>query len=279
MEEGGSGGTRVGTLLILLRKFILAVLLICVAMVILSSIGVNIGPLIAGAGIVGLAVGFGSQTLVKDIISGLFFLLDDAFRVGDYVDTGAVKGSVEKISLRSLQLRHHRGMVHTIPFGGISSVTNFSRDYIISKLDIRVRYDTDIEKVRKMIKKINSEIMGDEELASKLLDKIKSQGIREMDDSAMIMRIKFKSIPGEQFQLRKEIYRRVQKAFGENDIAFAHRNVTVYLPDDQENQNVSRTLETGQLTALQQREKLINAGAAAIASEETRQKGDEAKRD
>jgi small-conductance mechanosensitive channel len=115
MEEGGSSGTRVGTLLILLRKFILAVLLICVAMVILSSIGVNIGPLIAGAGIVGLAIGFGSQTLVKDIISGLFFLLDDAFRVGDYVDTGAVKGSVEKISLRSLQLRHHRGMVHTIP--------------------------------------------------------------------------------------------------------------------------------------------------------------------
>jgi small-conductance mechanosensitive channel len=273
MEEGVSGGSRAGTLLIILQKIILAVLFICVAMVILSTLGVNIRPLIAGAGIVGIAIGFGSQALVKDIISGLFFLLDDAFRVGDYVDTGTVKGLVEKISLRSLQLRHHRGMVHTIPFGDISSVTNFSRDYIISKLDIRVRYDTDIDKVRKIIKKINSEMMSDEGFASKLLDDIKSLGVREMDDSAMIMRIEFKSIPGEQFQLRKEVYQRVQQAFRENGIAFAHKNVTVYLPDDQENQNVSKTKATEHPTDLQQREEMVRAGAAVIASEGTESKG------
>ena len=233
MEEGGSGGSRIGTLLLLLRKFILTVLVVMVTLIVLSAMGIDIGPLIAGAGVVGLAIGFGAQTLVKDIISGLFFLIDDAFRVGDYIDTGAVKGMVEKISLRSMQMRHPRGMVHTIPFGDIGSVTNFSRDYIITKLDFRVRYDTDVEQVRKIIKKkVYQEIMKDAELAPKLLGKIKSQGVREMDDSAMIMRVKFKSIPGEQFMLRREVFRRMQEAFREAGIQFAHRNVTVYLPPE-----------------------------------------------
>jgi small-conductance mechanosensitive channel len=232
MEEGGSGGSRVGTLLVLLRKFLLAVLFVMVTLIILSSLGVNIGPLIAGAGVIGLAIGFGAQTLVKDIISGVFFLIDDAFRVGDYVETGAMKGMVEHISLRSLRLRHPRGMVHTIPFGAIGSVTNLSRDYIITKLDIRVRYDTDVQKVKKIIKRINSEIKSDEEMGPVLLDDIKSQGVREMDDSAMIMRVKFKTIPGEQFVIRREVYRRIQEAFGEAGIEFAHRNVTVYLPKE-----------------------------------------------
>ena len=122
-EEGGAGGSRIGTLLVLLRKFVLTVLFIIVALIILSSIGVNIGPLIAGAGVIGLAIGFGAQTLVKDIIAGIFFLLDDAFRVGDYIETAGMKGTVEHISLRSLRLRHPRGMVHTIPFGGMGTVT------------------------------------------------------------------------------------------------------------------------------------------------------------
>jgi len=117
MEEGGAGGTRMGTLLILLRKFVLAVLVVIVTMILLSEMGIDIGPMIAGAGILGLAIGFGAQALVKDIISGVFFLIDDAFRVGDYVETGGTRGSVEHISLRSLRLRHLRGAIHTIPFG------------------------------------------------------------------------------------------------------------------------------------------------------------------
>ncbi len=120
-EEGGSGGSRTGTLLLLFRKFLLSFLFIIGFITVLSSLGINIGPLIAGAGVIGLAIGFGAQTLVRDIISGIFFLMDDAFRVGDFVDTGSSQGVVEHISLRSLRIRHSRGMVHTIPFGDIPS--------------------------------------------------------------------------------------------------------------------------------------------------------------
>jgi small-conductance mechanosensitive channel len=219
MEEGGTGGSRIGTLLLLMRKFMLIVILVMVTMIVLSRIGVDIGPLIAGAGVVGLAIGFGAQTLVRDIISGVFFLVDDAFRVGDYVSVGATKGMVEQISIRSFKLRHPRGMVNTIPFGDIGQVTNFSRDYIITKLDFRVRYDADVEKIRKIIKKkVYKQILKNEELAPKLLGKVKSQGVRQMDDSAMVMRVKYKTIPGEQFVIRKEVYRLMQEAFREEGI-------------------------------------------------------------
>jgi len=251
-EEGGAGGSRMGTLLVLLRKFVLAVMFVIVSLIVLSSLGVNIGPLIAGAGVLGLAIGFGAQTLVKDIISGVFFLIDDAFRVGDFIETGGTKGSVEHISLRSLRLRNPRGPVHTIPFGDMGTVTNMSRDYIITKLDFRVRYDTDVDKVRKIIKKINMEIEKDPEMGPNLLDKIKSQGVRELDDSAMIMRLKFKTIPGEQFVIRREVFRMIQESFRENGIEFAHRNVTVYLPPDEE--------------ADEHDKKVIEAGAAAAAA-------------
>ncbi len=231
-DEGGKGGSRTGTLLILLRKFVFTLLVILAIMFILSAFGVNIGPLIAGAGIIGLAISFGAQSLVTDIFAGIFFLVDDAFRVGDYIDIGTAKGTVDHISLRSVRLRHHLGMVQTIPFGKIDTVTNYSRDYIITKIDIRIRYDANIDKVRKLIKKIYYDIMADEIFGPKLIGKLKSQGIKQMDDSAMIIRIKFTTPPGEQFILRREIYRRIQDAFAKNNIEFAHRNVTVHMPPE-----------------------------------------------
>ncbi len=233
MEEGGKGGSRIGTLLVLLRKFILSVLFVLVSLIILSSVGVNIGPLIAGAGVIGLAIGFGSQTLVRDILSGVFFLMDDAFRVGDYLECSGTKGTVEHISLRSLRLRNPRGQVYFIPFGDLKLVTNLSRDYVIMKLDFRVRYDADVEKIRKVIKKkVYQPIMDNPELGPKLLEPIKSQGVREMDDSAMIMRVKYKTKPGDQFAIRKEVYHLMQEAFKAEGIEFAHRNVTVYMPPE-----------------------------------------------
>jgi small-conductance mechanosensitive channel len=232
-EEGGAGGSRIGTLLLLLRKFLLVVILVMAILIVLSALGVNIGPLIAGAGVFGLAIGFGAQTLVKDIISGVFFLMDDAFRVGDYLECSGTKGTVEHISLRSLRLRNPRGMVYFIPFGDLKLVTNLSRDYVIMKLDFRVRYDADVEKIRKVIKKkVYQPIMENPELGPKLLEPIKSQGVREMDDSAMIMRVKYKTKPGDQFEIRKEVYRLMQEAFKQEGIEFAHRNVTVYMPPD-----------------------------------------------
>jgi small-conductance mechanosensitive channel len=232
-EEGGAGGSRIATLLLLLRKFMLVVIIVMAVLIVLSALGVNIGPLIAGAGVFGLAIGFGAQTLVKDIISGVFFLMDDAFRVGDYVECSGTKGSVEHISLRSLRLRNPRGQVYFIPFGDMKLVTNLSRDYVIMKLDFRVRYDADVEKIRKIIKKkVYTKIAEDPELGPKLMEPIKSQGVREMDDSAMIMRVKYKTKPGDQFAIRKEVYHLMQEAFKEEGIEFAHRNVTVYLPPE-----------------------------------------------
>jgi small-conductance mechanosensitive channel len=260
-EEGGAGGSRTGTLLLLLRKFVLTVLFVIVSMIVLSSIGVNIGPLIAGAGVIGLAIGFGAQTLVRDIISGVFFLIDDSFRIGDYVESGEVKGTVEKISLRSMKLRHPRGMVYSVPFGNLKSVTNFSRDYIITKLEFRVRYDTDLEKVRKIIKKINKQLRKDEALNRSMLDDLKSQGVKQFEDSGMILRVKFKTVPGEQFIIRREVFRMIQEEFHANGIEFAHRNVTVYMPPEPG----TRAGEAGQAVApaTSGDQNILQAGAAA----------------
>lgn len=259
--EGGAGGSRKATILTLVRRFVLAGLVLLVVITSLEAVGVNIGALLAGAGILGIAVGFGSQALVKDILSGMFYLIDDAFRVGDYIETAGVKGTVQQIAMRSAKLRHPRGMLYTIPYGSMGSIQNYSRDYIISKLSIRVRYDANINKIRKIIKKINKVIQKDEELGPFMLDKVKSQGVREMDDSAMIVRVKFKTVPGEQFMVRREVYRLIQEKFRENGIEFAHKNVTVYMPQAEEPGDQDPTLK----------QKLLSAGAAAASAIEEKQ--------
>jgi len=275
-EMGGAGGSRVGTLLKLLRKFLLFTLITMMSMIILSAIGVNIGPLLAGAGIVGLAIGFGSQTLVKDIVSGVFFLIDDAFRLGDYVESGQVKGTVENISIRSLRLRHPRGMIYTVPYSHLGSVTNYSRDYIIMKLEFRVPYGTDINKVKKIIKKINDGIEQDEVLGPKLLAPIKSQGVKELDDSGMIMRIKFKTKPGDQFGIRREIFSQLQKSFEKSGIQFAHRQVIVQLPQEKAADSTTAG-EPGEAASTSASKQILSAGAAAaiaaaLAEEEAKPK-------
>ncbi len=276
-EEGGAGGSRIATLLLLLRKFMLVVIIVMASLIVLSALGVNIGPLIAGAGVFGLAIGFGSQALVRDIISGVFFLMDDAFRVGDYLEVSGTKGTVEHISLRSLRLRNPRGQVYFIPFGDMKMVTNLSRDYVIMKLDFRVRYDADVEKIRKIIKKkVYKKIAADPELGPKLLEPIKSQGVREMDDSAMVMRVKYKTKPGDQFAIRKEVYRLMQEAFKEAGIEFAHRNVTVYMPPEPGSEADTQAEGEGQQKDAEaksvQREAAAAAALAAIQAEEEAEK-------
>ena len=226
-EGGGAGLTRLQTLLPLLRKFLLVVLIILVGMIIISSLGINIGPLLAGAGVVGIAIGFGAQTLVRDIFSGIFFLIDDAFRIGEYIDVGFAKGTVERISIRSIRLRHHLGPIHTIPFGTLRNVTNFSRDWVIMKLELRMPADTDLENVRKLVKRLGQEMLVDPEHGPHFLQPLKSQGVHRMDDDAFIVRVKFMAVPGEQFVLRREIYRRIQELFREHGIRFAPRRVIV----------------------------------------------------
>ncbi len=230
-EGGGTGATRLATLLPLVRNFILTIIAIAISLAVASEMGFNVAPLFAGAGIVGLAIGFGSQTLVRDILSGAFYLMDDAFRKGEYIDVGSVKGTVEKISLRSFQLRHHLGMLHTIPFGEIGHLTNFSRDWVMMKLPLRLTYDTDVEQVRKLVKKLGQQLLEDPTVGDKFLQPLKSQGVIEMEDSAMIVRVKFMTRPGDQWVVRKRVYQEIRELFNREGIKFAHREVTVRIPD------------------------------------------------
>lgn len=229
---------RKQTLITILRNVMLCVMLIFVCLIILSSIGINIAPLLAGAGVIGLGIGFGTQTLIKDIFSGIFFLIDDAFRIGDYVDTGKEKGTVENISLRSLRLRHHRGMVYTIPFGELSSITNYSRDWIVMNLDFQVPFHTDIDQIESIINKINKVIIIDPEIKGKLLDPLSFMGVKKIENSGMIMRICFKSKPGEQFIIRRQIYKYIHKYFDQEDIQFANRYITLHIPDAEKVQEI-----------------------------------------
>lgn len=235
-EFGGEGGgassvSRLATLLPLFRNFVLILVIVTVGLIVLMEFGINVGPLFAGAGIVGVAVGFGSQALVRDIFAGAFFLFDDAFRKGEYLDVGGVKGTVEKISVRSFQLRHHLGALHTIPFGELQVMTNYSRDWVIMKLPLRVTYDTDVEKVRKLIKKLGIALLDDPVIGENFIQPLKSQGVIEMQDSAMIIRVKFMTKPGDQWLVRKRVYEEIRALFEREGIKFAHREVTVRLAD------------------------------------------------
>lgn len=266
-EVGGAGESRIATLLPIFRNFLLITIVAIAAMVVLSEMGVNIAPLFAGAGVVGLAIGFGAQTLIRDIFSGAFYLLDDAFRRGEYIDIGSAKGVVENISIRSMQLRHHRGALTTIPFGEIQHVENFSRDWAMMKLAFRVTYDTDVEKMRKIIKKFGQELLDDEYYGPMFLQPLKSQGILAMEDSAMIARVKFMTKPGKQFELRKVVYAGLQDLFEKNGIKFAHKQVTVRVATGDEEEGP----QPGDAAA-----RAAAAGAAAAgALEEAVQDGDD----
>jgi|GEM_PF-367937 len=233
--EGASAtASRSETLLPLFRTILLILLLLIVVMSVLYSLGVQIGPLLAGASVIGIAIGFGSQKLVQDIISGMFFLIDDAFRKGEYVEVAGMKGTVEKLSVRSMRLRHHLGAVQTVPYGEINTVKNLSRDWVTMKLELRLPYDVDIEKVRKIIKKIGQKMLEDPEIGPNMLQPLKSQGVLRVEESALIIRMKFTAKPGEQWVVRRVAYTRVRDALAAAGIEFAHREVKVRLSEEME---------------------------------------------
>ena len=219
---------RARTLRPLLRKFTLGVLVVVWAMIALSAVGIDIGPLLAGAGVVGIALGFGAQTLVRDVVSGIFFLIDDAFRVGEYIEAGSLKGTVESISIRSLRLRHHRGAVHTVPYGELKALTNHSRDWVIVKLEFQVTYDTDVDLVKKLIKRIGQEMLEDPALGPNLIETLKSQGINQLADHGLLVRAKFTAKPGEQFVIKRDALQRIKRAFDGAGIRFAYPTVTIH---------------------------------------------------
>jgi len=233
-EFGGSAPRgRTHTLLPILRKVFGSILLTMVLLIVASSFGVNIGPLLAGAGVIGLAVGFGAQKLVSDILSGFFFLLDDAFRVGEYIQAGSMKGTVETITLRNVMLRHHLGTLQIVPYSDLGAIINYMRGGIVIKLPLEFPYDTDIDLVRKIIKRVGEEMLQDEEFGEDFLQPVKSQGVYAITNSVMVIRVKFTAKPGKQFLIKREAFRRITEALNAKGIYYAHRKVIVDFPDDQ----------------------------------------------
>jgi small-conductance mechanosensitive channel len=203
------------------------VLLVMTVLMALSALGVQVGPLLASAGVIGIAIGFGAQTLVRDMFSKFFYLLDDAFRVGEYIQSGNYKGTVEGFSIRSVKLRHQRGALYTVPFGLLGAVQNQSRDWTIDKLTVGITYDSDIDRARKLIKQIGLDLAKEPEFAPLILEPLKMQGVDALGDFAVQLRMKMMTLPGENFVIRRQALAMIKKAFDANGIKFAFPTVQI----------------------------------------------------
>jgi small-conductance mechanosensitive channel len=219
--------SRLRTLLPIFRNILFVVVIVVAALMALAAMGVQIGPLIAGAGVVGVAVGFGAQSFVRDVIAGMFYLMDDAFRVGEYIQSGNYKGTVEGFSIRSVRLRHQRGAVYTVPFSLLGAVQNQSRDWVIDKLMVGITYDSDIDRARKLIKQIGLELAEDPEFKPLILEPLKMQGVDALGDFAVQLRMKMMTLPGENFVIRRKALAMIKAAFDANGIKFAFPTVQV----------------------------------------------------
>jgi small conductance mechanosensitive channel len=225
---------RARTLLPLLRNLVMIVLSVMVVLTVLSEIGLDIGPLLAGAGIVGLAIGFGAQTLVKDVIRGLFILLENSVSVGDIVTVGGHSGVVEAMSIRSIRLRNVSGIVYVVPFSEVTSVVNMTRDYSYALFDVGVAYRENVDDVIDAIRATAEELRQDPDHAGNIVDDIEIMGLERFDDSAVVVRARLRTVPGKQFGIRRAFNRLLKRRFDELgiEIPFPHR--TIYFGEDKE---------------------------------------------
>jgi small-conductance mechanosensitive channel len=228
-DAAAAPASRLSTMMPLLRVAVAILIVFIAVMIALEDFGINVLPLLAGASIFGIAISFGSQTLVRDIVSGIFYLTDDAFRVGEYIDCGRAKGTVEGFTLRSIKLRHQNGQVHTIPFGQLGQITNFSRDWLTVKFNLRFTRDTDIEKLRKAAKKIGQDMLEVPEIKSEILAPFKMQGVADIIDNALLVRFKFTARPGNPAMIQREAVKRMFNTFPALGIEFAKEGATVIL--------------------------------------------------
>jgi small-conductance mechanosensitive channel len=229
-HDGPSPGARLLTLLPLLRVTMAVLLCAVLIMASLWALGIEITPLLAGAGVIGLALGFGAQALVRDVIAGIFFLAEDAFRIGEYIESGtATKGTVERITLRTVALRHHNGPLHFVPYGALGTVRNTSRDWVIEKFNIPMPIGIDSEKIRKMIKKVGEEMKADPEIGPLIIETLKGKLYR-IDPGVKIFRCKFRTAPGKQFDVRAQALKRLEAALKALGIGFADGTQTVLMP-------------------------------------------------
>ena len=227
-DEAGPNG-RLLTLLPLLRTTATVALSGSFALSALWMLDIPIAPLLAGAGVFGLAVGFGAQALVRDVISGVFYLVEDVFRVGEYIESGSsTKGTVERITLRTVALRHQNGPLHFVPYGSLGTVRNTSRDWVIDKFDLPLPVTTDSERMRKLVKRIGADMKEDPTIGPLLHEPLKAKLYR-IEPGVKTFRCKFQTLPGRQFEIRAEAYRRIEVALSEAGITFAESGKVVVL--------------------------------------------------
>ncbi|MGZ9112558.1 MAG: mechanosensitive ion channel domain-containing protein, partial [Rhodoplanes sp.] len=230
--EEGNASARARTLLPLLRNALLVVLSVMVVLIVLSEIGVDIGPLLAGAGVAGLAIGFGSQTMVKDVITGAFLLFEDAISVGDVVSVAGTSGLVEKLSVRTIRLRDMSGNVHTIPFSSVNAVTNMTKEFSFYTMDIGVAYREDTDHVTVVIKDIIEEMRREPEFEAIILEPLEVLGVDRFADSAVIIKARIKTLPIKQWMVGREFNRRMKKRFDALGIVIPFPHQTLYFGTD-----------------------------------------------
>jgi small-conductance mechanosensitive channel len=220
---------RLRTLLPMLRTTLLILLLVIVGLIALAAIGVNIAPLLAGAGVIGLAIGFGSQKLVQDLITGLFLLLENAMQVGDVVSLGGLSGVVEDLSVRTIRLRALDGSVHIIPFSAVTTVTNMTRDFSYAVIDASVAYKEDIDRVGKVLREIAAGMREEPRWRAAMRDDLELLGLDRFLDSSIVIRARIKTQPMERWNVEREFRRRMKIRFDELgiEIPFPHQKLVV----------------------------------------------------
>ena len=226
-DPDGSRAARLRTLLPLIRNAARLVLGVIVVLTVLSEIGVDIAPLLAGAGIAGIAIGFGAQSLVKDVITGVFILVEDSLAVGDVVEVGGHAGVVEAMTVRTVRLRDLNGNVHVVPFGEIATVLNMTKDFAYALIEAGVAYKEDTDQVVAILQEIAAEMQEDPDYGPSILAPLEVLGLDSFGASSVNIRVRLKVRPGKQWGVRREYHRRLKYAFDARgiEIPFPHRTV------------------------------------------------------
>jgi small conductance mechanosensitive channel len=231
-NDSAKRSARLMTLLPLLRNALRIVLIVVVSLIVLSEVGVDIGPLLAGAGVIGLAIGFGAQTLVKDVITGVFILVEDSLAVGDWVDLGGHGGEVESMTIRTITLRDLHGHVHVVPFSEVTSILNMARDYGFAVIDVQVAYREDTDAVIALLEQVAEELQQDPDWGPKLVGDLEVFGVNNLGDSAVEIRVRIKTRTLAHWGVRREFLRRTKQRFDQEGVEIPYPHRTLYFGAD-----------------------------------------------
>lgn len=223
---------RIETLARVFRHTTIVVISLVAGMLALSELGISIAPILGAAGVVGIAVGFGAQSLIKDYFNGFFMLLENQIRQGDVVEVCGKTGAVEDVTLRYVCLRDNEGSVHYVPNGQITIVTNKSRDYAFALIDVGVAYRENLDEIYEVVREVSRALRADAAIGPKILEDIELQGVQDWADSAVILRCRFKTVALEQWGVRRAFLGRLKQAFDARGIEIPYPHLTIYAGQD-----------------------------------------------